>query len=261
MSLGRATRWAPLREELARWQRAGQLARLWLRDDDAVTVTPALQQLASLCAAYGVPYLIAAIPAHADESLAAFLSGQQLAEVAAHGWSHRNHAGAGAKAEFPVDRPAAEILHDLHAARARIDSLFRAQAVPIYVPPWNRIAPEIAALLPAAGFCAVSALGREHVGREQGTTAAPPHVNVHLDIIDWRGSRGGREPDALIAELASHLAWAREDRRSAIGILTHHLVHDDRAWRFLEELFTETADHIAVRWMPARDLLGSALTG
>lgn len=256
MSAGRAARWAFLHDELEHWQRAGKFARLWLRDDDAVTVTPALQQLASLCAAHGIPYLIAAIPARADESLAAFLSQQGLAKVAAHGWSHCNHVGAAAKAEFPVDRPPAEILHDLNAARARIDRLFGAQAVPIYVPPWNRIAPEVAALLPAAGFRAVSALGREN-----GATAKLRQVNVHLDIIDWHVSRGGRLPDELVAELASHLAWARQERASAIGILTHHLVHDGAAWRFLEELLAETVGHAAVRWIGPRDLLGSVPTG
>lgn len=252
MSHGRAGQWALLQDELARWQQAGQAARLWLRDDDAVAVTPPLQQLASLCAAHGVPYLIAAIPAKADEGLAAFIAEQQLAEVAAHGWSHRNHAGAGPKAEFPIDRPSSEIQDDLRKARLRIGSLFGARAVPVYVPPWNRIAPEIAALLPAAGFRAVSGLGRERAA------SALPAINVHLDIIDWRGSRGGREPEALAAELAAHLAWSREAGRCAIGILTHHLVHDGTAWGFLEELLAETSNHAAVRWMRMRDLLDSA---
>jgi hypothetical protein len=33
--------------------------------------------------------------------------------------------------------------------------------------------------------------------------------------------------------------------------LTHHLVHDDAGWRFLERLFEATATHPAVRWLAA----------
>jgi len=249
MTLARASRWSALRDELARWARDGAVARLWLRDDDAVTITPALERLVGLCAAHCVPYLIAAVPSDADQTLAAYLSGQQLAEVATHGWSHHNHAD-NTKTEFPVERPVADIVRDLSNARARIETLFGEKAVPIFVPPWNRMAPEAAALLPQSGFRAISALGRERKPHEHVQT-----INVHLDIIDWRGSRGGRNPADLISELTDHLAWARQNDRSAIGILTHHLVHDAAAWSFLEELFAETVGHPAVRWVRASELL------
>ena len=252
MSLGGAKRWGALREELARWRLAGEIARLWLRDDDAVTVTPALERLTDLCAAHGVPYLVAAIPSRADEDLGAYLADQPLAEVAAHGCCHRNYAAKG-KSEFPVGRPRAEIVRDLTTARMRIETLFGAKAVPIYVPPWNRIAPEVAALVPAAGFRAISALG-------QTRSAIPSllEIDVHLDVIDWRGSRGGRDPDALANELAAHLSSARENGWSVTGILTHHLDHDATAWSFLEDLFAETANHAGARWVRASELLRPA---
>jgi len=40
-----------------------------------------------------------------------------------------------------------------------------------------------------------------------------------------------------------------------IGLLTHHLVHDDTAWRFLDQLFAITADHSGCRWASVRDFL------
>lgn len=247
----RRDRWAPLREELARWQEAGLSARFWLRDDDAVTVTPALTRLAELCASHAVPCLIAAIPSQADENLAAYLASQELAEVAVHGWCHRNHAGPKAKSEFPAGRPRPEVLHELGIARARIDALFGGKALPIYVPPWNRIAPAVAALLPEAGFRALSAKGRAPILG----FACLEEINVHVDIIDWHGSRGGRDPESLVAELASHLAWSRENGQPAVGILSHHLMHDELAWQFLDQLFRET-DQSAVRWSRASDLIG-----
>lgn len=247
---GRSARWAPLTAELARWKEAGAAARLWLRDDDAVSVTPALDRLVELCAAFDVPYLIAAIPSRAGRDLAERLAREPLAEAAAHGWTHQNHAGPGPKAEFPVDRPGPEILDALTRARTRIDALFGIKAVPIYVPPWNRMAPELMHLLPKAGFRGISARGRVSGARE-----GLPRINIHLDIIDWRGSRGGADPDQLAAELADHLAWSRETGQPAVGVVTHHLNHDHIAWQFLGELFEETAGHPAVRWVRASDLL------
>src|SRR5690606_2680124 len=154
MTLARAAQWSALRDELARWACDDTVARLWLRDDDAVTVTPALERLAALCSAHGVPYLVAAVPSGADQTLAAYLSGQPLAEVAAHGWRHHNHA-IDTKTEFPAERASAKILRDLSEARSRIETLFGAMAVPLFVPPWNRMAPEAAALLPRSGFRAI----------------------------------------------------------------------------------------------------------
>ncbi|MGO7418364.1 polysaccharide deacetylase, partial [Rhizobium ruizarguesonis] len=37
--------WDPLRRELDLWQAAGRVARFWLRDDDAVEPTLALEML------------------------------------------------------------------------------------------------------------------------------------------------------------------------------------------------------------------------
>lgn len=246
-------RWMPVREELARWRGTDCVARLWLRDDDAIAVTPALIRLANLCSAGNVPYLIAAIPSRADRDLPAFMTEQPLGEVAAHGWTHHNHASREAKkAEFPIHRTQPEILRELARARARIEDLFADKAMAIYVPPWNRIAPEIATMLPDVGFKAVSALGRKPI------LAMPSRLielNVHIDIIDWHGSRGGREPDVLATELAAQLSWARTNGRPATGILTHHLVHDEIAWQFMEELLAETAEHPAVRWFRPSELI------
>ncbi|TIT57545.1 MAG: polysaccharide deacetylase, partial [Mesorhizobium sp.] len=55
--------WQPLVEELARWQRAGRKAEFWLRDDDAVDPTPALDRLLDLTRQFAVPVTLAVIPA------------------------------------------------------------------------------------------------------------------------------------------------------------------------------------------------------
>ena len=247
--------WGPLSRELARWAEAGRTASLWLRDDDAVAITPQLERLVQLCESYRVPALLGVIPTEAKEELAAYLSAKPLFEVAVHGFSHKNHAPAGTKKqEFPVQRNRDQIEKELTAGRLRLHALFGPRLAGIFVPPWNRIDADVAASLPRIGFRALSAFGRKSLFP---THAPLIEINVDLDIIDWRGTRGGHDPASLAAQLAAQLAWARRNDRCAVGILTHHLVHDATAWRFLEELFARTVSHTSVSWTGANQLIRS----
>ncbi len=89
--------WQPLLSELAGWERAGRKADFWLRDDDAVEPTAALDRLLTLTEKYGVPVALAVIPAFTGAALAKRLDEAPHAVVAVHGWSHENHAAAGEK--------------------------------------------------------------------------------------------------------------------------------------------------------------------
>ena len=56
--------------------------------------------------------------------------------------------------------------------------------------------------------------------------------------------------------LPRELQWRREaGSREAIGVLAHHLVHDEVAWLFLERLLELTAANPACRWASCRDLI------
>ena len=247
--------WHPVREELAAWSAAGRTARLWLRDDDAVAVTSPLRRLAALATRHRAPVLLAIIPAAATSGLADFLSGEPLLDPAVHGYAHRNHAPPGEKAqEFPLHRGAEVIRTEFAAGRHRLAELFGTQLTSIYVPPWNRISAEVAQLLPGAGFSAVSAFGNRPL---LGPGRRPSEINTHVDIIDWRGNRGGRDPAWLADELAAQLALARAQNRDFVGVLTHHLVHDDAAWRFLELLMAFAAEEDAMQWCRACDLIAA----
>jgi hypothetical protein len=248
-----AVHWALLSQELDHWAEAGRTAALWLRDDDAVVVTPALERLVTLCETHRAPALLAVVPAAADAELAAYLDTRPLFEVAAHGFSHWNYAPAGAKKqEFPPDRDRDQIQKELAQGRRRLRDMFGPILTDIFVPPWNRIGKDVAERLPTLGFRALSGYGREPLFE-----SPPPliEINAQLDIIDWRGNRGGHEAAWLAANLAGHLAWARAHGWRPVGILAHHLVHDAAAWGFLEELFEQTAAHPAVTWRRAGDLI------
>ncbi|SIQ85414.1 Polysaccharide deacetylase [Rhizobium sp. RU35A] len=228
---------------------AGQGRRVdfWLRDDDAVRTTPALERLLSLAARHAVPLTLAVIPEETDEDLADRLAVEPDVTVAVHGWSHRSYSTPPAKKqELGLDRPLATVLDELAAGFRKLEALHGSRFQPMLVPPWNRIAAEIVEALPDLGFRSLSVFGREK-------PAALPLLNTHLDIMDWHGTYGGRPADSLYAELLEHL-HARQ-ALSAIGILTHHLVHDAAAWDFLEDLLALTARHPACRWRAAPDLL------
>ncbi len=228
-----------LQRALDRRAHAGQPIRFWLRDDDAVTTTPALEHLLQLSGAHGVALTLAVIPAFSDTLLAARVRGVAGVSVAVHGWSHHNHAPATEKKqELGAHRPAEVVLDQLAQGRADLRARHGDQLVDVLVPPWNRIAPGVVAGLGALGFRGLSVFGAEQ------PDSALPHINTHVDVIDWRGTRGGRPEAALLAEII-----ARVEQGLDIGVLTHHLVHDAAVWRFLERLFTATAKHPGATWV------------
>jgi peptidoglycan/xylan/chitin deacetylase (PgdA/CDA1 family) len=164
-----------------------------------------------------------------------------------HGWSHENHAGPEEKKqEIGLHRPLADVTRQLKAGFDKLSKLYPKQFIPMLVPPWNRVAPEVVAGLPELGFRALSVFGPEQ-------PAALPVLNTHVDIMDWKGTRGGREPEELFDELAKLLV--HPERPRVIGILAHHLVHDDNAWQFLGQLFETTTSHSACGWVSPSDVL------
>lgn len=230
--------WIELSEALGAVAEAGRPATFWLRDDDAVRVTPPLERLGGLASQAKVPLVLATIPALAEEDLPTWAQSQPDMRAAVHGYAHANHAPAGEKSqELGLHRPLETVLAELAAGLARTRSLFGPQALPMLVPPWNRIAPTVADALPRAGFRLLSAFGQE-ARRIEGLSV----LNTHVDLIDWRGGRGCRAHDALISEIVALLGST-----SPIGVLTHHLVHDEDAWAFLPRLFEVTRGR--ARWV------------
>lgn len=221
----------PLLEEIARRADSGRPLRLWLRDDDAVGPTAALDRLLALTAGHGVPLLLAVIPVFTGEALAGRLAGEGHASVAVHGWAHKSHAGPGEKnQELGAHRPAEDALFELGQGFGILSALHAGSFVPMLVPPWNRIAPAVVAGLPGLGFQALSVFGPE-------MPAPLKMLNTHVDIMDWRGTRGGRPAEAVIADLVR----ASQALEGPIGLLTHHLVHDQSAWDLMTLIFEATA--------------------
>lgn len=242
--------WSPLIAILDAWHAEGRIARFWLRDDDAVEPTAALSRLVALCERHHIPLVLAVIPAHADTRLSDFLHDRTHVEVALHGWSHENHAPPDQKKqELGSHRATGVVMAELAKGRERLDALFGARFVPVLVPPWNRIDKALPPLLGDIGVTGLSVFGPEKA-------SALPVVNTHADIMDWHGTRGCRPAPDIVADIIKRLG-AMQAVGGAMGLLTHHLVHDEAAWEFLDGIFAVTAGHPACRWCGLGELLSS----
>ncbi|MGL5361275.1 MAG: polysaccharide deacetylase family protein [Bosea sp. (in: a-proteobacteria)] len=252
-SNGTADALLPLRAELSEWQRSGLVARLWFRDDDAMAPTAALEHLIGLTRRHTIPLLLAVIPMRAEAGLAERLASETHIEVAMHGVWHRNYMTPEEKSqETPALRGLAVIAKELEAARDQLVTVFRDRSGTgdWYVPPWNRIPTAVAELLPPLGFKALSTFGATH-----HDVPGLAQLNGHVDLIDWRGGRIGRNLAWVARELASALTASRLGDKAPVGLLAHHLDHEEVTWSVLEQLGALIADHPAARWVSATEAL------
>lgn len=243
--------WQVLDDELDRWQAHGRTARFWLRDDDAVVPTDLLEQLVGLTGRQTTPLTLAVIPQDTGSALAERIARADHVSVAVHGWSHQNHAGATEKKrELGLHRPRTIVLDQLAKGFDKLAGLYGGRFNAMLVPPWNRVDAELLPELASLGYRSVSVFGAEK-------PSPITMINTHVDLIDWHGSRGGRDPEVLIAEIVARLR-VMFDQGGHMGFLTHHLVHDEAAWSFLASLLEHTNAHPACQWVDATDLYGVA---
>jgi hypothetical protein len=251
--------WHLLDEALSRCTERQASVQFWWRDDDAVAHTPSLDRLLGLARTYGIPIAIAAIPKPVDASLAARLAEEPLARLLVHGLAHANHASEGRKkAEFGSDRPIPELADDAREGLRLAKARFGDALLPVFVPPWNRVAPDLVPELPKLGFRGLSTFGRRPA---RHPALGLVQANTHLDPIDWHNGGGLRAAKSLIAELTAAITAQEETGdREPIGLLTHHLVQDEATWRFCEELLAHLAGNAMVRFQDPREMFAGAQT-
>ncbi len=247
-----AADWPDLVDELDRWEAAGRVAVLWWRDDDGVAATPQLEALLQL--AGDVPVGLAVIPALARPDFAEALSSWPEVAVLQHGWRHVNRAVAGRKSEYPAGRAASRVAAEVAAGQARLRALFGRRAVPVLVPPWNRFADEYLPVLPAAGIVGLSGMAsRDAASLPSGMVG----LDVHVDLVAWRGDRGFVGTAAALQGLILRLRQRRlaNSDDAPVGILTHHLIMDGATAAFLDRLTATCRRHAAIRWAGAPEML------
>lgn len=231
--------WSDLRAELSRWSDTGQKPRLWWRDDDAQTVTPALDRLLALSDDHAVPVHLSVIPEGLLPDLAPHLNAAPHSWVLQHGLRHVNHEPKGQPAsEVGTHRATDAQRTDLRAGWEILQTGGFARLLPGFVPPWNRIADDTRTALPSWGYGYLSS----YEGRGAGAPVKGLyHLDAHLDPIRWKHARRFRGTDKMLDMLIAHLAQRRAEASGhPIGFVTHHLQTTDDIWAFSEQLFRET---------------------
>lgn len=268
--------WVALREEFLRWRAQGLRARVWVRDDDACEVTPQLERLAGLAGRGALEIGLAVIPSRVTQGLVRFLDGGGARFVAmCHGWSHANYGSSEKPGEFGAERPLDVMKADAVRACRAFGVHFSGQPA-IFVPPFGCIAPEVEAVLGEVGFAGLSngpSLTLARLARLHAKfPALPPNplralgtgrLDVHVDPIDWRRKTAhAREhiEHELLGELRlrrkGYLPW-----RTPIGLLTHHLVHDEAIWSTCEDLLDVLKGEPAAEFPALRELIAEATGG
>ncbi len=241
--------WRDLEAELAAWAAAGRTAAFWWRDDDARTATPALDRLLGLAGTTGIPLTLAVVPAGTDRDLVRRLDGLGQVDVAPHGLRHANHAPPDSKkAEFGAHRATDTMRREIATGWRRLRDLFGDRARPVFVPPWNRIAPDLVGELAALGFAGLSRFGA------RARPAAAPGLaegNCHIDVINWRHGGGFIGTAVALDQVVSHLANRRlgaADPAEPTGLMTHHLAMDRDCWDFTAQLIDFIKNNETACW-------------
>ena len=233
--------WSEIQQELAIWRREERSLTVWWRDDDAVSHTTPLDHLIDIASKTGVFAHLAVIPKFADQSLVTICKENPLLVPLVHGWCHQNHAPEGQKkAEFGHGR--VDLEGDLGRGIDAMKRLFETNFLPCFVPPWNRVLPELLPKLPHVGFTCVSTFTpRLH----RMATPDLVQINTHIDPINWRAGGGLIAPEVLTSLILTRLQDRRTGRSDAdepLGLLTHHLVHDPAIWAFTSAFLSVLLD-------------------
>lgn len=228
----------------------GKKVRFWWRDDDAIEPTDDLDRLLLIANTHKVDVALAVIPKDATEALAVRLANEPHALVLQHGWQHKNfqRKDLGEKAaELGTRRDPDELLGQLAQGRDRLKALFGDKFIPAMVPPWNRITPEISRRLPSIGITGLSTFTWHNFPRAG-------QVQSHVDMIKWKKDRRFIGWESARLRLDLQLCRRRTNPSEPLGILSHHLAHDEGCFEFLQELLATAAHHDGSEWPRIQNL-------
>lgn len=220
---------------------------------------------------YSAPVHLAVIPNSLQDSLAIIKTEQYSSDcfVLQHGFDHQSYARAEQrKIELGGTQVTLKLLPNLlanlTAGHRLLTTQFDEQYLPILVPPWNRIDPLVESHLADLGYQQLSVLASKKLPETNF------HLNVHIDIIDWK-LRGFAGEEQVLTKIISCLTAQRlqldtqETRLNQhstpfdslikpLGLMTHHLDHDIECWNFLTRFFAFCQQQNKVTWLSGKEL-------
>lgn len=252
------TEWSGLISELDRWQAQNLRVRLWWRDDDATEANRQLRAVTRFAATHEVVVALAVIPKPLTLQKARGLLSLEHAQHLVHGFAHINHEGPNrSKREFGHSRSVDDLSSDLSLGLQKCQELLGPSLLPVFVPPWNRIAPKAIQALPKAGYCGLSTW---KLRRARHPVPGLLQVNTHVDLIDWR-----RDAQIKPLGLVQRLLIEKLKRRrllglnceEPLGILTHHVHWCDALETLMAQVMRTTRRHRAVNWLTPRKVFAT----
>jgi hypothetical protein len=212
--------------ELAEWRKLGLKPRLWWRDDDARAPSPALDRLFAI--AGDRPLSLAVVPDGSLDLLAQRLSSERNVSVGQHGVDHINRRPSGeVKSEYAEPPSIGDLATALSGGRARM----RAAGLDptFYTPPWNTVDTALPRAIRRLGYSMLSA------GEERVLYADLNYASAEIDVVAWKGAPRFKGGLRIMTALGRALVQRRqaEEYDRPIGLLTHHLDHDEATWRFV----------------------------
>lgn len=252
--------WADLDEELRLWHAAGEVPTFWWRDDDTEAPTADLDRLIGLAERFSIPLHLAVVPHAIDPGLAPRLRMSPLVFTLQHGFAHKNHEPKGTRAsEVGEVRDIALQESDLKTGWQRMVSADLPNLLPVFVPPWNRIAEKTLRMLPRLGYGAVSIFDRR-----SSPPVGLPHYNGHIDPIRWKEGATFAGTEKTLAQCVQHLRQRRlgeADRDEPTGFVTHHLQTDEPTWAFSAAVLERLTAKGATNWIALPQVLKGAEVG
>lgn len=243
--------WQSLREELELWK---EPVSFWWRDDDAVADTPSLQRLiATQQENHSIPLHLASIPQLLETSLPPFIKSSPNVWILQHGFSHQNNASANErKIELGGGQDETALRENLASGRETLKLSFSDRHLDVLVPPWNRVNATALSVIDSLGYLALSGLGLDKNQSDDIT-----RLNVHIDIINWK-QRCFVGTDTCLEDIVNQIKNRRTDpahRHEPVGLMTHHLAHDDDCWKFLSDFLRLTTQHAGAQWIQAEQAI------
>ncbi len=220
----------------------------WWRDDDAGRDHPNLEKLVELAATVQVPICLAVVPSWLDRQAIAAIGSFRDSTVIQHGWAHRNNAYPGHK-KIELGGTASIAAHQrlLLMGRDRLEAAFGDRFRQILAPPWNRIDAHHRRLAADLGYRAISTFSKITFNTINRPIC---RIDTNIDAIDWHNNKRTKSA----SELASEAKALRLRGFRTIGLLTHHLEHDETAFGEIKRFIHKTSELVEAQWVTLGDL-------